>query len=229
VAKQTSTRKAADPGPRDPGPRDPGTDDPSPPDRGRRDAGRPRGASVVDAVFAATLDELAAVGMERLSIDRIARRASLNKTSVYRRWPTREALVAAALERMADTVAAGTPDTGSLRGDLLGLLAPVTAMMSEPAGRALLRAAIAEESAVDVAALAARALTQQSAAPIRDMISRAVSRGEWRSGAPPDVLLSMLIGAAMHRAMMEHAPLSGEWLEAVVDMALFGAMPRRDS
>jgi AcrR family transcriptional regulator len=193
---------------------------------GRRDAGRPRGATVVDAVMAATLDELAAVGIEGLSIDRIARNTSLNKTSIYRRWPTREALVAAALERILESAGAHAPDTGSLRGDLIALLTPVIMMMDQPTGRALLRAAFAAGSAANVAALAARAFDSRGATPIHAMIQRATARGEWREGVSGHQLTTMLVGAAMHRAMLEHAPLTASWLESAIDLTLFGALPR---
>lgn len=193
----------------------------------RRDAGRPRGDVVVDAVLAATLDELAAVGLEGLSINRIAQRASLNKTSIYRRWPTREALVAAALERILDTVGAHVSDTGSLRSDLITVLTPVIQLLDQPTGRALLRAAFATGTATHVGALAARAFENQAASPIHAMIERAEARGEWRHGVSGPQLLSMLVGAAIHRAMLEHATLSAVWLESLVDLVLFGVLPRR--
>src|SRR5690242_7791444 len=83
----------------------------------RRDAGRPRGQPITEAVLDRTLEELASFGVAKLSVSRIARAADVNKTSVYRRWPTREALVAAALERVHERLASQLQDTGSLRGD----------------------------------------------------------------------------------------------------------------
>ena len=52
-----------------------------------------RGAPVVHAVLEATLDELGLVGYGALSVEQVATRAGVNKTTVYRRWPTKAALV----------------------------------------------------------------------------------------------------------------------------------------
>ncbi len=195
----------------------------------RRDAGRPRGAPIVEAVLAGTLEELAETGLEGLSVERVARRASVNKTSVYRRWPTREALVAAALEGILGSVAARVADTGSLRGDLLSLLAPVAGFLSEGTGRAVLRAALSESSASSVASLAARKLQQQATSPVGALVVRARARGEWREGVNGEQLVFVLVGAVIHRAMLEHGPLTKPWLASLVDLVLFGVIPRQPS
>lgn len=176
-----------------------------------------------------TLEELAASGLEGLSVERIARSAKVNKTSVYRRWPTREALVAAALEGVLDGVAAQAPDTGSLEGDLLGLLEPVAALLGQPMGQAVLRAAMAESSASSVAALAARKLQDQARSPVRAMIAKAQARGEWRAGVNGRLVLGALVGAIIHRAMLEHGALSRRWLRELVDLALHGVSGRGPS
>lgn len=195
----------------------------------RRDAGRARGAPIVEAVLSRTLEELAASGLEGLSVERIARSAKVNKTSVYRRWPTREALVAAALEGVLDGVAAQAPDTGSLEGDLLGLLEPVVALLGQPLGQAVLRAAMAESSAASVAALAARKLRDQARSPVRAMMAKAQARGEWRPGVNGRLVLGTLVGAIIHRVMLEHGALSRRWLRELIDLALHGVSARGPS
>jgi AcrR family transcriptional regulator len=192
----------------------------------RRDAGRARGLPVADAVLAKTLEELAVHGLEGLSVERIARAADLNKTSVYRRWPTKEALVVAALEGMLEHVEAQLPDTGSLRGDLEALLLPIAHAIEQPVGRALLRAALADSSASVVAAMAADRLTRQTSDPVKILVSRARARGEWRAGAKGEQVIFMMVGAVMHRVMLEHAPVSPAWIRSMVDILLFGVLPR---
>lgn len=194
--------------------------------RKRRDAGRPRGAFIVDAVLTQTLAELAIAGPDGLSVERIARQANVNKTSVYRRWSTREALVSAALKNVLASVSAQVPDTGSLRGDLLGLLDPVAQLLADGAGQALLRVALAQTSASSVAALAATQLTRQAKAPMVRLVARARARGEWRAGVDSKQLVFALVGALIHRVLLEHAPLSKRWLGSLVDLLLNGASPR---
>jgi AcrR family transcriptional regulator len=195
----------------------------------RRDAGRPRGQRVTDAVLEATLAELATAGLAGLSVERVARGADVNKTTIYRRWPTREALVAAALEGIADDIAARAPDTGTLRGDLTGLLWQVAAFVAQPGGRAVARAAVSAQAEADVAALAARRLEQHTSGAMEALVARAEARGEWRAGVPGELVIHALVGAILHRALLEHAPMSRRWLEEVVDVVLLGVVPRAGS
>lgn len=192
----------------------------------RRDAGRARGAPITEAVLASTLAELATSGLEGLSVERIARQAEVNKTSIYRRWPTREALVAAALEGVLHSMSSRVPDTGSLRGDLLGLLEPIVDFLGQATGRAVVRAALAESSESSVASLAAGRLSKQASDPMHALITRARARGEWRPGTSGEQLVFTLVGAVIHRAMLEHGPLTKRWLGSVVDLVLFGVLPR---
>src|SRR5450432_240784 len=69
-------------------------------------------------ILRATLEELAGADYGALSFDNVAKRAGVNKTTVYRRWPTKAELVGSALTALADQMAYG-PSAGSLRADLL--------------------------------------------------------------------------------------------------------------
>src|SRR5688500_3299261 len=80
----------------------------------RRPVGR--GPKLRKAVLAATLLELADRGYAALSIEDVARRAGVNKTTVYRRWGDRQSLV---VDALTDEMAVVTiPDTGTIEGDL---------------------------------------------------------------------------------------------------------------
>lgn len=190
----------------------------------RRDTGRPRGHFVVDAVLDATMTELADGGPDALSIDRVAHRAEVNKTTIYRRWPTRDDLVVACLERVLDQ-ATELPDTGSLRGDLLQLLALTAGLLETTAGRALVRAAIADSAAPAITELARRNLRDGLTRPALTLIERARHRGEWSTSAPPEPGIFMLVGALLHRALLERAPTDQTWRETVVDLLLQGLRP----
>ena len=188
----------------------------------RRDAGRPRGENIADAVLDSALAELATAGVAGFSIDRIARAADVNKTSVYRRWPTREALIAAALERVLVHLEVQQLDTGTLRGDLLLLGDTVAHFLTQPVGRALTSAVFAEDTAPSIAALARRRLQESAGGPAAAMVARAMARGEWRDDADPVVVLSMLVGAMLHRLGLERGELGRPWLEGVVDVVVRG-------
>lgn len=172
------------------------------------------------AVLGAVRAELAETGFEGLSVERVARRAEVNKTSVYRRWPTREALVAAAMEGLLEEFSA-SPDTGSLRGDLHALAAPIAELAARPDGVALLRAALATTAPGDVSG-AARQRVGPPVASASSIVDRARARGEWRDGADPQQAVFTLVGAIVHRTLLEHADPTGEWLDGLVDIVCRG-------
>ena len=188
----------------------------------RRDAGRARGKPIERAILAAVLDELAEHGLEGLSVSRIAEVSEVNKTTIYRRWPTREALVAAALEGALREAADALHDTGSLRGDLRAMLDTVAERMASPAGRALVQAAMSEASTAAVAELAGDQVVRgQQAAEA--LVARAAGRGEWDPDRhQPDAVFAMITGSVMHRVMLERQPITDAWAQTVVDVIAAG-------
>jgi AcrR family transcriptional regulator len=175
----------------------------------------------MDAVLSRTLAELVAHGIEGASVERIAQAAEVNKTSVYRRWPTKESLIAAALERVAADIEAKLEDCGSLRSDLLHLAEHVAALLESPLGRSLARAAMAETVGSELSSLASRRLDQPRDAVLA-LCSRARARQEWRDGVSPEAVLGMLVGALLHRALLERAPLTAEFSAELADVLARG-------
>src|SRR5260221_10727285 len=80
-----------------------------------------RSARVVNEVLAATLEVFAEHGYAGMSVEAVAARAGVNKTTIYRRWPAKVDLLGAALVSLRDEDPE-PPDTGSLRSDLLEVL-----------------------------------------------------------------------------------------------------------
>lgn len=192
----------------------------------RRDAGRARGEAVAHAVLAATLAELDVCGVEGLSVERVALRAEVNKTSIYRRWATREELIVAALEQASASVVATPTDTGSLRGDLLALLKRLGEFLMHPTSRAILSAGASEHADSRLAMLARERLGAQAMMPVQVLVERAQARGEWRSDLKGELLIFALVGAVIHRVNMERAKVSTAWLHSLIDMVLLGVLPR---
>jgi AcrR family transcriptional regulator len=96
--------------------------------------GRPKSAQLDAAIIDAALAEVAEHGYEGLSIERVARRAGTAKTSVYRRWKDKSALVAAVARSLVpsedERAEAAATDHGSLRADLLSQLRLSTALFT---------------------------------------------------------------------------------------------------
>lgn len=84
--------------------------------------GRRRGEVLEAAIFEAVFQELAEAGYVKFSIERVAAKAGTSKPVLYRRWPTRARLVHAALRANRPIFSFETPDTGSVRGDVMTIL-----------------------------------------------------------------------------------------------------------
>jgi AcrR family transcriptional regulator len=151
----------------------------------------------------------------------------VNKTSVYRRFGTREALIASALERIAYDVGSQLSDRGSLRKELELIARHVARLLGAPMGRSLARAAFSESADSALAALALREMKKPRAAVIA-MVERARGRGEWRTDVAPEVVLAALVGALLHRALLERAPLTPRFVRQVVDFVSAGLKAPRD-
>jgi len=97
-----------------------------------------RGDQLVAKVLRATLAEIGLVGVDGLSIEAVAERAHVNKTTIYRRWPAPEDLAQAALS-FAAGAGRPAPDTGSLRGDLRAFVHEFQSAATLPEMRTIMR------------------------------------------------------------------------------------------
>jgi AcrR family transcriptional regulator len=187
------------------------------PPRARRTGGR--SARVHAAVLAAAIEVLFEDGFDALSIRGVAERAGVHESSIYRHWGTKADLVLdALLSRLGQEVP--TPDTGSLRGDLLAALRAVMAFLTTPLGENIVRMALRH----DLPNLDAvrddywnHRFTLTSA-----ILDRAEERGELRSGVNRFLAIETLIGPLYFRFLLTSEPLDDGVLEAVVDLVLTG-------
>jgi AcrR family transcriptional regulator len=183
---------------------------------------QPRGEKFVGTVLDTTLLQLAEVGFERLSIPDIALLADVNKTSIYRRWPTKVELVNEAL-KVAMSHADEAPDTGSLRGDLIELARTIAVFIQSPVGKAIVRIMHSEGANSELRVLAKTAYGESSGRGPFVVVKRAMERGEIKIGSDPSLMLFTIAGAVMHRVFVEQSEVSEVLLNQVVDMVLFGA------
>jgi AcrR family transcriptional regulator len=177
----------------------------SQPVTGARPGGR--SARVRAAVQAATLDELAAVGYADLTIEAVAERAGVHRTTIYRRWPNKRSLVLAALlDQTGDQVP--IPDTADLHSDLRLLGQAIDSYLSRPQVHTLLATMVADRPGSsglsDVRAeLWADRLRHAQAVP-----RRAVERGELAADTDPAAVIDMLAGPVYLRRFIQGRPMS---------------------
>jgi AcrR family transcriptional regulator len=177
---------------------------------------------VVHDVLAATIDELAHRGYGALSFDAIAARAGVSRTTVYRRWPTKNDLVRAALLRIAEQETQQAPDTGSLRGDLVEMARRRLAASLAERDAGLTRVLMAEVADPAVAALA-RMVRARFQEPLVVAVERAIARGELPRGTDPRLVFEPVMATFHLKAIVFRDELEPGFVERVVDVVLAGA------
>jgi AcrR family transcriptional regulator len=197
--------------------------DPQPGAQPAPQRGRPRSEKAQRAILAAAAGLLLERGLAEVSMDAVAERAGVSKATIYRWWPTKETLALDALyARWAD--AAPVPrDTGSLRSDLLELVRPWARLVRTGSHARVIAGLLAEAQADAVFAAQYRdrvILPRRDTA--REIFARAVRRGEVSPGLDLEVALDLVYGPLYHRLLHGHAPLTDEFVEAALDLALVG-------
>ncbi|HWS31363.1 MAG TPA: TetR/AcrR family transcriptional regulator [Actinoplanes sp.] len=172
----------------------------------------PRSTHVIESVRAAALAELNRVGFGRLAMDGVAKAAGVSRTTVYRRWPSKAALLATVVEPVLERYDTD-PDTGSARGDLIAALRLIRANSALPEGRALIAAA-GEPDSRDVV----RAANDRTIAMLERVVKRGVDRGEISADVPAVAYLAM-IGTVMWPQMRDE-PLGDDELERLTRVLL---------
>lgn len=183
----------------------------------RRTGGR--SARVRATVLDATLEALFSQGIDGLSVAEIAARAGVHPTSIYRRWGNRLNLALdAVLSRTEEVVP--TPDTGSLRGDLMALLSSIATFLGTPLGELLVRLAVRRDLPEHEAARG-RFWVERFAIGAA-ILERARRRGELRPEVDPVLALETLIAPLHLRLLLTGEPLDDRLLRTCVDMVLDG-------
>jgi AcrR family transcriptional regulator len=189
----------------------------------RRTGGR--SARVRAAVIDATLGALLAHGLDDLSIVEVAQRAGVHPTTVYRRWGSKSNLALdAALSGTEAEIP--TPDTGSLRGDLLAVTRGIAAFLDTRLGQLLVRITLRHDLPEFEAARAGYWLQRFRAGAT--LFERAQARGELRPDVDPLLALEALVGPMYVRMLTTGEPLDDTLLVRCVDLVLDGiAIDRR--
>lgn len=181
-----------------------------------------RGEPIVREVLDSTIHRLAEVGYGALRIEDVAARAGVNKTTVYRRYPTKQELVRAALMAMT-TERFQTPDTGSLRGDLLACAERVAYFMGSVEGGCMSRVLVVDRLDPELSDIVS-AIREANDAKPKVLFERAVARGEIGSSEHATMLVRTLIGALHNKIHVHQEPVTPEYREKLVDMLLGGVL-----
>lgn len=189
-----------------------------------RPPGRPRNAVADTAILDAALDELAERGFGGMSIESIAQRAGVAKTTVYRRWATREDLIVDALSWLKGPIV--HPPGRDVREDLVTILRGVSASWSNERHVAVMRWLAAHGNTDPELYHTQRdRLIAPYSAVLRQVLERAVAHGLIDDDADLEAVQRLLVSPAIAAGMTLRSPLSGPQIEFVVDTVLAGLRP----
>lgn len=174
-----------------------------------------------ERVLTTTLDLLTETGLGELTIDEVSRRSGVAKTTIYRHWANRSALVIDACSQMTDGQQA-PPDTGSLDGDLRAILTGIADLLGTARWSSILPSIVdAAEHDPGFAGLHST-IQHGHAAPLRAALDRAALRGEIPPAADPDAIAAALLGPLFYRRWFSREPIGADFTDMIIRSAIAG-------
>ena len=193
----------------------------------RRAAGRPRSEATSQAILDAVLDMIAEQGsFNTLSMEAVAARSGASKATIYRRWPTKEEMVAAAVDSIKSPVALELPHI-SARDDLLRLGRSIRTSLSEKEQRILRVITFEGASNAELRAHQQRYMARRREAG-REVFRYWVEKGELREDIDIGIAAAMFTNTILMIMVYDHFPdlKSPDVVERVIDHLLPGIEAR---
>jgi len=188
--------------------------------------GRPRDERADSAILDATLELIADVGVSELRMSRVARRAGVGKATIYRRYASKDELVARALAMVVGEIE--VPDSGSTRDDLFSLMRSATELYSRPRSAGLMAAVIdATHRDPQLAASVRRGFLTVRRKALGAVLDRGVERGDLRSDLDRGFALDVLAGPLFYRLLVTGGAIDEELACATVELIMRGFAPDR--
>jgi AcrR family transcriptional regulator len=192
-----------------------------------RRPGRPREARADRAILAAALELIAKDGVHGLRMDDVAERAGVGKAAIYRRYRSKDELVAATVAALVSEIA--IPDTGSTRGDLLALMRDAVALYGDPIRGGVMPSLIgAMRQHPDLARAIRRDVVDARRQALRAVLARGVQRGDLAADLDVELALDMLGGALFYRLLVTGGPIDDRLAEGVADSVLRSFAPTKE-
>lgn len=178
---------------------------------------RRRGAALRDALLEAAWAELIDRGYDALTMESVAARAKTSRAVLYRRWPAKPDLVAAAVAEHAFRDRVRVPDTGTLRGDLIALLraadkarTPFAILITSRLG------SFHDESGTSYADLRDRMLAGRPSS-LQMIFDRAVARGEVDPAKLSPRVVDVAFDLYRNEVLMRQSSVPDDVLVSIVD------------
>ncbi len=185
-----------------------------------RTGSRPRKA---EAIYSATLELLGDHGYDALTMEGIAAKAGVNKTTLYRAWATKGEVLADALVN-APSLEFAVPNTGSFRGDLLEFAREVARLLADPRTQRIIAAIVVAIPGSSATGAAAQAFFVDRLQREQVIFERAVARGEFPAGSEPDpaMVIDLIAGNIWFHALVRDLTVDDAYVKRLVDVVVAG-------
>lgn len=171
------------------------------------------------AVLRAAQELVAEAGFRGATIEAVAARSGVAKTTIYRQWRGCNELLVDAFAFEKENVL--FPATGDLRADLVTGLLALAETLGRNGSRLLPAMLEAAERDSEFAELSASFIDARRK-PLRDRLARAVRAGELPRGTDVETLMSMLAGPLFYRRLLTHQSLGRGFIERIVEIVIDG-------
>lgn len=183
--------------------------------------GRKRCPVAHQNILCAARSLLEEIGFADLTIEGIAERAGVGKTTIYRRWPNKSSLVIDAFIEAA-TKEIPFPDTGSVKEDLRLQMRRMVKLMNGTEGHTIAKLIGGAQDDPELAEAFRSRWLRTRREEARVIIQRGKSRGEIRADIDPEVLLDALYGPLYFRLLIGHAPLTPGYADKLASLVMSG-------
>jgi AcrR family transcriptional regulator len=177
------------------------------------------------AILGATRELLVEVGVHGLTVEGVAARAGVAKTTVYRRWSSKEDLALAVLLEMAEEVVA-VPDLGNIRDELISFVDGAVRILGRTLMGRVMQGLVSDFATNEALGEAFREqIVSMRLAEVRMLLDRGIERGEVRPDVDIALVHELLFGPVNYRLLLTGGKLDGQLAERIVDAVLPGISP----
>ncbi|MFF9014706.1 TetR/AcrR family transcriptional regulator [Streptomyces sp. NPDC014870] len=194
----------------------------------RTRTGRPRSVEADTAILDATRAALVELGWSKLTMGDVASRAGVAKTTLYRRWASKNELVVDAVAVLFDELE--LPDLGSLKADIENVVLQFAALLQRPETKTALMAVVAESTRDEPLRERIRtSIVDRQKRLVLEGRQRAQERGELPDDRDPgtvdstdDLIFDVIAGAVVHRALVSAEPVDEAWVQRFTALLIGG-------
>ena len=183
--------------------------------------GRQRSTESEQAILAATLHLLKEKPLRDITIEAIARKAGVGKMTIYKWWPSKAYVALDAFRKTINKMIV-VPDTGDTERDLTELLRSSMSSYSSATGRIFGQFLAEAQNDPEFAALFRDRFLKPRREATREILNRAVQRGEIDPNLDKETIIDLIFGPMVFRLMAGHGPLNKTEADAMISILLRG-------